>query len=324
MSPTIIVTGARGFLGRYTARRLALDGFSVTGVGYGSWEPQDYGLWGLSNWNEGEITLETLCRSSETPYAIVHCAGGASVPASLQNPPADFERTVRTTANVMDFVRRCSPLTKVVYPSSASIYGNADHLPIAECASPMPVSPYGIHKWLAEQVIAMYSRQFHIASAILRFFSLYGSGLRKQLLWDACIKMTAGDPTFMGTGKELRDWLHVEDAARLIALGIGNAAPECPIVNGGSGIGVSVCDILTKLSVHLRPGQSAPGFSGSVRGGDPTSFVADTRRSKAWGFVPERSLEDGISDYVEWWRCESLSGLPGGDRAQMLRESCLS
>ena len=75
MSPTIIGQAPGAFLGatlRGVWRSMASP---LQALADGSWEPQDYGLWGLSNWNEGEITLETLCRSSETPYAIVHCAG---------------------------------------------------------------------------------------------------------------------------------------------------------------------------------------------------------------------------------------------------------
>ena len=114
------------------------------------------------------------------------------------------------------------------------MYGNADALPIAESTPINPISPYGVHKQIAEELIRSYAHHFSLSVAIVRFFSLYGPGLRKQLLWDACTKIEKGDFDFYGTGHEVRDWLHVQDAARLLLTLPSHASSDAVIVNGGN------------------------------------------------------------------------------------------
>ena len=227
-----MVTGANGFLGRHVARLFAQKGFEVLGIGHGEWAREKWTEWGLSDWHCADVTLKSLQRYGGKPTAILHCAGSGSVGFSIQDPLADFQRTVATTAHVLEYVRLSAPCARVVYPSSASVYGVAAVLPIPEGFRTVPISQYGVHKLMAEQVVASFARQFGIPASIVRLFSVYGCGLRKQLLWDACRKFAAGDMLFMGTGDEVRDWLHVEDAAQLMLAAARNASAECPTVNG--------------------------------------------------------------------------------------------
>jgi UDP-glucose 4-epimerase len=297
----VLVTGANGFLGRYVARLFSQKGYTVLGLGHGQWSQEEWEPWGLSGWQSADVSLQILESYPQAPSAIIHCAGGGSVSFSIDNPLADFNRTVRTTAHVLEYVRTCAPSCRVVYPSSASIYGTVKKLPIREDTSPAPISQYGVHKMMAEQVVASYSRQFGTSAAIVRFFSLYGCGLRKQLLWDACQKFAGGDNVFMGTGDEVRDWLHVEDAAELLFSAVEHASIECPIINGGSGEGVTVREILGNLGSHFHEGVSMPAFSGQQRTGDPSRYVADVESSKAWGWSPKREWREGVEEYAAWW-----------------------
>ncbi|MEO6830061.1 MAG: NAD-dependent epimerase/dehydratase family protein, partial [Acidobacteriaceae bacterium] len=236
----VVVTGANGFLGRHVARLFARKGYTVLGMGHGNWSREEWELWGLSAWQSVDVTLKTLIEYAGEPTFIVHCAGGGSVAFSIEDPLADFERTVETTAHVLEYVRTSAPACRVVYPSSASVYGSVETIPIHESCPAAPISQYGTHKLMAEQMVTSYSRQFGTSAAIVRLFSVYGCGLRKQLLWDACCKFADNDSTFMGTGDEVRDWLHVEDAAALLLAAAEHASPQCPTVNGGSGQGVTV------------------------------------------------------------------------------------
>src|SRR5574337_1873638 len=128
MSEKALITGASGFIGRHVARLFSARGWVVTGIGHG--EFGDFKEWGLSEWRRSDITLDGLKSLAGRPDLIVHCAGGASVGASIAGPLADFERTVHTTASVMEYVRLLSPGTKVVYPSSAAVYGAVESMPI--------------------------------------------------------------------------------------------------------------------------------------------------------------------------------------------------
>ncbi|TDA81588.1 SDR family oxidoreductase, partial [Halomonas marinisediminis] len=87
---------------------------------------------------------------------------------------------------------------------------------ILTSARPNPMSPYGFSKLSAELLAQEYSQCFGVNSISVRPFSLYGPGLKKQLLWDACNKFSKGIGEFFGTGEEVRDWLHVEDASSMI------------------------------------------------------------------------------------------------------------
>ena len=160
---------------------------------------------------------------------------------------------------------------------------------------------------ILEYLCRSYALNFGVRAIVLRLFSVYGPGLRKQLLWDLCSQLAAnGRAQLGGTGDEQRDWLHVDDASRLIGLAIEHAAETCPIVNGGTGRGTAISDV-ARLVCGAWGGDCKFAFSGVSRPGDPKFLVAETGRSHAIGFVPAIPLERGIADYVRWFRSQSAS-----------------
>lgn len=306
MQRYVLVTGANGFLGRHVARCFSRRGDTVLGIGHGEWSREEWERWGLSGWQRADVNLETLVQYTGIVSTIVHCAGGGSVASSIEDPLADFERTVATTAHVLEYVRKVEPSCRVVYPSSASVYGVVEELPIREDCHAAPISQYGVHKLMAEQMVASYARQFGTLTAIVRLFSVYGCGLRKQLLWDACRKFANHDNVFMGTGGEVRDWLHVEDAAELLFAAAEHASIECPTVNGGSGEGITVREVLIHLASSLIRSASMPTFSGMKRTGDPSQYIADIEASREWGWSPKCHWKEGVAEYALWWTRNSL------------------
>ena len=299
----VVVTGACGFLGRHVAQAMAQRGACVIGLGHGEWSREEWETWGLSEWHCRDVSLGALRQRGGTPDVIFDCAGSGSVSFSIENPLADFERTVVSTAHVLEFVRRCAPLCRVVYPSSASVYGKAATMPIGEDTVAAPISQYGTHKWMAEQMVASYALQFGVRAAVVRLFSVYGCGLRKQLLWDACGKLAAGDAVFMGLGDEVRDWLHVDDAVRLMVMAAEHASSDCVTVNGGCGVGVSVREVLRELVAAFGKDIRVE-FSGVERAGDPSRYVAAIDRSTEWGWNPRRGWKEGVAEYARWWMRE--------------------
>ena len=300
MSPTVLVTGAYGFIGRHVARAFAAEGHTVAGLGHGVWSREQWRDWGLAEWHAGDVTLDNLVTHAGLPAIVVHCAGSGSVGFSATHPHQDYQRTVGTTAAVLEFVRLYARDAVVVYPSSAAVYGHASRLPIAEAEPANPVSPYGVHKQMAEQLCAAYARHFGVRTTIVRLFSVYGTGLRKQLLWDACSKLRRGESTFFGTGQEVRDWLHVADAARLLSLASKQASRDCPIVNGGTGVKVTVAEVLREVHERLHA-KVAPAFDGHIREGDPPTYVADISRAGSWGWRAGKPWREGVREYVDWF-----------------------
>jgi UDP-glucose 4-epimerase len=300
---TALVTGAAGFLGRHLCRELASQGWFVVGMGHGEYDSGEAKAWGISDWIRADITVENLLRSPVRPIAIFHCAGSGSVAASMQNPLFDFRRTVETTASVLDFARQLGNGCRTVLPSSAGVYGRVSSLPIAEDSVLTPMSPYGFHKMLAEQLCQSYGIYFGLPSARVRLFSVYGRCQKKLLLWDAYQKIASGNVTFAGTGSESRDWLHVDDAVRLLAVAANHADSSSPVVNGGTGVDTPVREILNEFFECLGS-TSAPAFNGESRSGDPMHFRASTARANAWGWFPATRWQDGVRDYAEWLKAE--------------------
>jgi UDP-glucose 4-epimerase len=187
-----------------------------------------------------------------------------------------------------------------VLVSSAAVYGEVAQRPIPEDAPLCPVSPYGVHKLQAEDLCRSYSRHFGVRTVVVRLFSVYGPGLRRQLLWDACEKLRSGSATFSGTGNEVRDWLHVKDAARLLAVAAAHASTECPVANGGYGMGRSVREVVATLAEDLGA-NATPCFTGARRSGDPKCYVADLTTAKSWGWQPAIEWRSGMRAYAEWY-----------------------
>lgn len=296
---SVLVTGAHGFLGRHVARALARRGVHVRGLGHGSWASEDRHAWGVAEWHDADVTLEALTAHAGAPGAIVHCAGSASVRASVDHPYEDFQRTVSTTLAVLEFVRTRARGAHVVLPSSGSVYGSVDE-GVREDAVLAPCSPYAEHKAASERLCREFGGMFGVAASVVRLFSVYGDGLRKQLLWDACARLARGPAEFGGTGRERRDFVHVEDAVALLLIAIERASPVVPVVNGGTGVAPRVEEVLAEVAAGV-PGAGAVRFTGVRRPGDPDTMLADTERARSWGWRPQVAWRDGVRAYCRWF-----------------------
>jgi len=300
MPDSVLVTGASGFLGRYAAREWSRAGCRVVGIGRDPWSESEWRTWGLSEWLCADLSVETLSAIAGEPDVVVHCAGGSSVGASFHAPEADFQSTLGTLLSALEFIRLKAPAASLIYPSSAAVYGEVARLPIHEDDPLRPASPYGTHKRMAEDLCRSHARHFGVKVAMVRFFSLYGEGLRKQLLWDACLKFFKGEASFLGTGEELRDWLHVEDGARLLRIAAGHAGTACPVVNGASGVGTSVRQVLSCIRPAF-PEAPSLSFTSVAKAGDPSAYVADCEKAFAWDWRPSVDLEQALGAYAEWF-----------------------
>lgn len=302
----IWVTGARGFIGKNLSIYLAKQGNKVLGIGHGSLPKETIANYGLSHWINGEIedsNLHQLLEVGEKPEVIYHLAGGSSVGLSMQTPAEDFRRSAFSTALLLEWIRNNIPETKLVVSSSAAIYGNTQMTTIVEDGYFIPYSPYGFNKRVVELLCESYAHNFGLQIAIVRLFSVYGPGLYKQLLWDLCSRLHKSPSVLElhGTGNEIRDWLYIEDAIRVLTAAASGASNTPFIVNGGTGIGTCVRDVanLLCLTWDLSPKLK---FSGKQRAGDPFSLVADTKRLETLGFIPTQKLTLGLPKYVSWFR----------------------
>lgn len=301
-----LITGARGFIGRHLSLSLQQNGVQVCGVGHGAWTELERETWGAHYWLNGDVTkrnLDIAQSSVGRPDVVFHLAGGSSVGLSFLTPEEDFRRSVLATAELLEWARLAAPNTRLVLVSSAAVYGAGHYQAIRESDLIAPYSPYGYHKRMTEELFESYAKNFGLNGAIVRLFSVYGPELRKQLLWDACGRLTHNAKHLLlgGTGNEVRDWFHVSDAVQLIRLVAEQANNTCLIVNGGAGVPITVREIAEKLCAAWSM-ETQLEFSGKSREGDPQYLVADVTQAQSLGFVPKVNWRAGVADYVEWFK----------------------
>jgi UDP-glucose 4-epimerase len=165
---------------------------------------------------------------------------------------------------------------------------------------------------MMEHLCRSYAASYGLASVVVRLFSVYGAGLKKQLLWDLCNKLAAASESveLSGTGGELRDWTDIRDVVRVLDQVSNLATSKVPVLNGGSGVATSVASIAEQLSKAWAGNLPAGAlrFNGQARPGDPFSLVASPSRLQALGFEWRIPIAQGLVDYVRWYRRERLEG----------------
>lgn len=303
---SVWITGAAGFIGSHLVRYLGGQGRAVAGI-----DLVPAASLGLDHvvcgWNAGGLSLQNLDllqRQVGAPEVIYHLAGGSSVGASLTDPASDFAATVGGTALLLEWLRIEAPATRLVIVSSAAVYGNIHHNAINDDAATDPYSPYGAHKYAMEATVKGWSSSFGIRAVAVRLFSVYGPGLRKQLLWDLSNRLhqDEGPVVLGGSGEELRDWTHVDDVVRAIDVASELAQVGMPIINAGSSVGSNVRFISHSLVRAFGADPTRIGFSGKARPGDPNSLVAAPGYLADLGFEWRVSVEDGLKSYADWYR----------------------
>ncbi len=307
---SVLITGAHGFIGRHLSRycRNAWQA-TVYGLGHGTFSGAELARLGIHYSLNGDVSfanLQRILHKAGKPDVIFHLAGGNSIAPSMAIPEEDFQRTVSTTCELLDWVRSNSPETRVVFVSSAAVYGAGHHQPIDEQAASCPSSPYGYHKRMAELLCESYSKNFGVKTSIVRLFSVYGPELRKQLLWDTCQKLASGTLQLVmeGHGRECRDWLHVGDCTRLLCAIAEDERPYF-VVNGGTGISTTVEQVLRE-TCHYWDQRVEIQFNGQDRPGNPDYLVADIACAAKFNWFPSVTYQQGLREYVDWFRNTQL------------------
>lgn len=292
----IIIIGSKGFIGSHLSTYLTEKGNIVYGadvvVDYPNTEA--YFLIDASNSDYKEIFQQydfDLC---------INCSGAASVPESLKNPGRDYFLNTVNVFRILEALRESQDSCKFINLSSAAVYGNPVSLPIEESATLDPLSPYGIHKLMAEQICDEYYRLYGIPTCSLRLFSVYGIGLQKQLFWDLYKKARSGKAVnLFGSGKESRDFIYIADLVKAIELISYKADFKADTINVANGIEIRIEDAVSVFFSFFED-EVEYSFTGEIREGDPVNWRADLSQLKGMGYNPSYELSVGLKEYFEW------------------------
>ena len=230
----------------------------------------------------------------------INCSGAASVPDSIKNPQRDFTLNVVNVYKLLDAIRKYNPSCKYINFSSAAVYGNPVSLPVKENAETNPISPYGYHKRMAEDICNEFYINYGILSCSLRVFSAYGDGLQKQLFWDLNKKaLKSKKVDLFGTGNESRDFIHISDVLQAIDCIILKSHFKAEIINIASGKEIFIKDVV-KIFYSFFNKKIDYNFLGNERAGDPSNWRADISKIESYGFKPEVEINNGLNEYVKW------------------------
>jgi len=301
---TLVITGVAGFIGSHIARYFSHEGWSVVGIDR---TPAKNDLLGnLASFHCLQLpdpAFSVLLKDKE-PRICIHCAGTASVGQSIADVTFDFYANTVLTFEVLNALRLNAPHCRFIFISSAAVYGNPTSLPVKETQLPAPISPYGFHKWQCEQLCEEFFKVYNLPMAIVRIFSAYGPGLRRQVIWDICEKaIKQKSITLQGTGKESRDFVHVLDIAKALMAVATSSPMKGEIYNVGSGRETTIAELANIITKSLGPHYSFQ-FDGVIPSGTPLNWQADISKLRTIGFVPSISLEEGIKSVVDWCRSE--------------------
>lgn len=297
MNKKILVLGGGGFIGTHLVAALTKSNHKIEVAGHN-----------LESLSGGTIEClpgdlnNHLYQRCTAPDFIFHLAGGASVTSSLQDPHHDFAKTLPHLSALLHKMQTDWPQARLIYLSSAAVYGeNASASTSIQCPL-KPISPYGLHKQLAEKMIQFYSSRYQLSVQIVRPFSVYGEGLRKQLLWDALNKAQRGEFSYFGSGDQQRDWIYISDLIDfLLSLMTQNVNEQNQLLNAGTGKGITVKQILTML-LKIANYPWPPEFSSIGKPGDPDNLVACSQEQIAYPQLKHTSLQQGLERYITWFK----------------------
>jgi dTDP-glucose 4,6-dehydratase/UDP-glucose 4-epimerase len=292
----ILIIGSKGFIGQHLKRFLISRHEEVWGadVVVDYVHPEQYFLIDTSN-----ADFHTLFSGIQFDLCI-NCSGAASVPDSLQHPLRDYNLNTANVFKLLDAIRISQMNCRFINLSSAAVYGNPQALPVTAAAITAPMSPYGIHKLMSEQICREFYLYFKVPTCSLRIFSAYGEGLRKQLFWDLYQKTkTETGISLFGTGEESRDFIYINDLVQAIDLVAKHGDVNGESINIANGEEVFIKDCV-KIFYGLFEKPLPFSFMGQTRVGDPNNWVADITPLKKLGYKQQHSLKDGLQKYYEW------------------------
>jgi UDP-glucose 4-epimerase len=306
---TVVVTGGAGFIGSHLVELLVNRGYRVLIL-------DDLSTGKMINiepllknkdveFIKGSITdISLLQRTFKQATYIFHLAAVSSVPGSIADPVPTNNTNINGTLNVL-LTARDNRVKKVIYASSAAVYGETPKLPQTEDMVPQPLSPYAVSKLTAEYYCRVFNHVYKLPVISLRYFNVYGPRQDPESQYAAVIPrfittvIDKRSPIVFGDGKQVRDFVFVRDVAK--ANIIAAESDAVGVYNIARGERVSV-NRLAQLIIKLTGNNDIKPVFTDPRPGDIRDSVAGISRAKGFGYNPEYSLEQGLKDTIKYFQ----------------------
>ena len=316
MNKTVIITGASGYIGGQTAIYFKEQGWTVIGIDRRPC-PVHLDQWYNSFHTAGYSTPEGLVWFSKyRPGAIVHCGGSSLVGPSLKDPKTYYDNNFIATKTLLDYMVEHNVHSKFIFSSSAAVYGNPIATPIHEDDPKFPISPYGMSKYMVEQLLETYSVAYGINYVGFRYFNAAGAdplgrhGQEKaathiiarvmESIKNNTVFTLNGTGLATDDGTCVRDYVHVADIAKAHFY-----ATEQRVVAGfynlSTGLGASNLEIISKCC-RLSNSKPKEVIEGPTREGDPAVLVADNKKFfEVANWQNEYHIDDIVEHAWEWY-----------------------
>ena len=308
MSKKVLVTGGAGFIGSNIVKSLITQGYSVTVLD----DLSSGHICNIENFKEvefvkGDIRNADLIYSAvKNAVAVIHLAASVGNKRSIDNPILDSEINTMGTLRLLEACRRAE-VPKIVYSSSAGIFGELKKIPITEDHPINPNTPYGVSKLSAEKLCLAYAHLYEIEAICLRYFNVYGPNQRFDVYGNVIpifvFKLLRGEaPTVFGDGEQTRDFVNVKDVAdanlkAMRAVGVTGA------FNIASGTSISINELIQLIKKIM--GSDIKINYGLPRTGDVRDSRADISNvCKALDYKPSIKIENGLMEYIDWAKSE--------------------
>ncbi len=309
--PTILVTGGAGFIGSHVVEHYQNRASEIR-VLDDLRSGRLANLAGLEHrFLRGSINdREAVRKAMKGVDYVFHLAAFISVPESMNEPLVCQEINVAGTLTVLEEASRAG-VKKIVFSSSAAVYGDDPVTPTPESLPPAPLSPYAITKLDGEYYGQLFQREGRLRFTTLRYFNVFGPRQNPQSAYAAAVPLfidraIRGESlTIYGDGEQTRDFVYVKDVAAANAFVAENAAAVFPVYNVGYGERLSIRDLAQR--VIQAAGSSSEIVHQAPRPGDVRHSLASVERLRDAGFEPQSSLTEGLEATFAWYQSQQLA-----------------
>lgn len=293
----ILITGAEGFIARNLSNLLKKNGHIIYGIGTKKFNREISKKFSYRILVNKKISIRNLKKNFKNIDLIIHCAGSALVGLDANN---DYKKNYLTTKIILDFTIGLKKKPKIIFMSSYSVYGDLYTRAISEDSPTKPSTTYAYTKKLSEDILINFSNLYNLDVVILRLASVYGEGLTKQLIFDACKKIANNRPNFFGRGIEIRDWIHVSDVCNLVLKIINKDFNSNSIINCGSGKGYKIKYLINLIKKNIKTKNRIKFFKSKKTG--PKVLITNIEIAKKYNWTPKVNLKTGILNYIKWYQ----------------------